>query len=129
MPATGNEGGGSVRILAGLVVLLLVCSPVAWAQGFGGSPDQWFKVTWAPRPHGSRPSIDGYVHNATLYRVANVRLRIEGFDGERPVGERVVWTFGDIAPGDRAYFVAPVVRGATTYRITVVSFDVVSRGG
>src|SRR2546425_12454797 len=38
-------------------------------------------------------------------------------------------TFGDIAPSNRTYFIAPIVRGATTYRITVFSFDLITGGG
>jgi hypothetical protein len=120
----------SASVLAGVLCVLGVLSSAAWAQDFGRSSADWFHVSWEPRAYGTTPSIEGYVHNATLYRVSNVRLRIEGLDAEhRLVGQVFVWTFGDIGPGDRAYFVATVVRGATTYRITVASFDVVSRGG
>lgn len=119
-----------LRTFVGLMVLVAVLGPAAWAQNFAGSSADWFRVSWGPRTYGLRPSIEGYVANHSLYWVSNVRLRIEGLDAAtRPVGERYVWTFGTIAPSDRGYFVAETVRGAATYRITVVSFDVVSRGG
>ncbi len=119
-----------LRTFAGLMIMLVVLGPAAWAQNFGGSTAQWFRVSWGPRTYGVRPSIEGYVHNDSVYWVGNVRLQIEGLDAEtRPVGERYVWTFGNIAPSDRGYFVAESLPGATTYRITVASFDVVSRGG
>jgi hypothetical protein len=126
------EGGGSPieRAVAGLLLVLVVLSPPAWAQDFGRPSDERFRVSWEARSYSPAPSIEGYVHNDTLYRVSNVRLRVEGFDAEkRPVGERFVWAFGDIAPRERSYFVAPSLPRAATYRITVSSFDVVSRGG
>lgn len=119
-----------MRTVVGLVAMVAVLGPAAWAQNFAGPLADRFNVSWGPRTYGLRPSIEGYVANHSLYWVSNVRLRIEGLDAAaRPVGERYVWTFGTIAPSDRGYFVAETVRGATTYRITVVSFDVVSRGG
>jgi hypothetical protein len=125
-----REGFPIERAAAGLLLLLVLLSPAAWAQDFGRPSDERFRVSWETRSYSPAPSLEGYVHNDTLYRVSNVRLRVEGFDAERrPVGELLVWAFGDIAPSDRSYFVAPAVPRAATYRITVSSFDVVSRGG
>jgi hypothetical protein len=125
-----REGFSIERVAVGLLLVLAVLTPAAWAQDFGRSSDQQFRVSWEARSYSPAPSLEGYVHNDTLYRVSNVRLRVEGFDAERrPVGERFIWAFGDIAPNNRSYFVAPSVPRAATYRITVASFDVVSRGG
>jgi hypothetical protein len=37
-----------------------------------------------------------------------------------------VWALGDIDPGSESSFVAEAMPGAVTYRITVISFDIVS---
>ena len=112
------------------VALMLAVSTTVWAQNFGGSPAQWFHVTWDHRGYGPVPTIQGYVQNDSPFRVTNVRLQIDGLDGGgRPVAQAFGWTFGDIARGDRGYFTAPAIPGAAAYQITVSSFDVVSGGG
>ena len=118
------------RVFGVLAMVLAVVSPAtSGAQNFGRPSDQWFRVSWEPRRHGAAPALEGYVYNEWVFWVSDVRLRVEGLDAEsRPVGETFVWTSRSIAPGDRAYFVSPVVPGATGYRITVASFNVV-RGG
>lgn len=117
-------------IVGGLMLMLTVLSPAAWAQNFAGSAAQPFRVSWAPRTYGVRPAIEGYVHNDSPFWVANVRLRVEGLDAEkRPIGERYVWTLGDIPPSNRVYFLAESVPGAASYRISVASYDLMSLGG
>jgi hypothetical protein len=119
------------RLLTLVVLLIIAVSvTVAWAQNFGGSPAPWFHVTWNEHRYGPVLKIEGYVQNASPFRVTNVRLEIDGLDGGgRSVARASGWTFGDIAPGDRGYFSAPAIAGATTYQITVSSFDVISSGG
>ena len=113
-----------------VALIVAVSTTPAWAQNFGGSPAPWFHVTWNNRGYGSVPTIEGYVQNASPFRVTNVRLQIDGLDGGgRPVAQAFGWTFGDIAPGDRGYFTAPAIPGATAYQISVASFDVISSGG
>jgi hypothetical protein len=61
--------------------------------------------------------------------VTDVRLQVEGLDSDRQtVGRTFVWAFGDIAPGGETSFVAEPMPGAVSYRITVVSYDLVSLG-
>jgi hypothetical protein len=48
--------------------------------------------------------------------------------GSHPVGKRVAWAVGDIAPGAETSFRVEVMSGAVTYRIGVLSYDVVSGG-
>ena len=58
-----------------------------------------------------------------------VRLQVEGLDADRhSIGRTLVWAFGDIAPGGETSFVAEPMPGAVNYRITVVSYDLVSLG-
>ncbi len=88
-----------------------------------------FRVSWDMRGYGETPEIEGHVHNGSPFRVTDVQLRVEGLDAaSRPVGQTSAWTFGDIAPGADGYFVVDAIDGATTYRITITSFDLVSLG-
>src|SRR4029453_2128223 len=111
----------------GLVIVLLTTT--ASGQSRGQSPNEWFRVSWAPQVNGATrtPRIEASVHNDSPYRVTNVRLRVEGLDADNhPVGQRSAWAFGDIAPGGETAFVVESVPGAVTYRMTVISFDLVS---
>jgi len=104
----------------GLAVVLL--TPAAWGQNH-----EQFRVSWAPRPHALPSSIEGQVHNDSSFRVTDVRLQVEGLDGNsRPVGQAFAWAIGDIVPGGETSFVVETIPGAVTYRIHVHSFDVVS---
>jgi hypothetical protein len=74
------------------------------------------------------PTIKGNVFNDSPYRVTDVRLQIDGLDADRRlVGRRLAWAFGDIVPGGETSFVAEPLPGAVDYRITVVSYDLVSQ--
>ena len=87
-----------------------------------------FEVSWERRPGGGAPTVGGWVQNNSAFRVSGVRLRVEALDaGHQRVGEIFTYAEGDVLPGGRTYFVAPTVPDATTYRIHVVSFGVVSQ--
>ena len=121
----------TTRALAFALGLVLLTMP-AWGQA-GQTGEQaaqrWFRVSWAPPTEGVVSSIKGSVFNDSPYRVTDVRLQVEGLDPDRqPVGHLLVWAFGDIAPGGETSFVAEPVPGAVSYRITVVSYDLVSLG-
>jgi hypothetical protein len=92
-------------------------------------PLESFRVEWARRTEPwMKPGVEGYVYNDSVYRVSNVRLRIEVLDGaNQRVGERFGWVYGSIDPGGRGYFVLPPPEAGHTYLITVVSFDPISR--
>jgi len=89
-----------------LVLGLVLLTTTAWAQtGPTGeqAAQRGFHVRWAP------PT--------------------EGLDPDRhPVGRTLVWAFGDIVPGGETSFVAEPMPDAVSYRITVVSYDLVSQG-
>src|SRR5262249_34431671 len=110
------------------VALMLAVVATARAQNFGGSPAEWFRISLDPPRGGAVPTLEGYVQNDSPFTVTNVGIQIDGFDDERRrVGKTATWTLGDIAPGKRGYFIAPTIPRATTYQITIWSFDVVSR--
>jgi hypothetical protein len=62
-------------------------------------------------------------------RLTNVRLGVDvlGTDGTA-VAHAFGWVIGDVTPGGRGYFVVPVPTPGTTYRVSVLSFDIVSGG-
>ncbi len=119
----------TTRALAFALGLVLLTMP-AWGQARQTgeqAAQRWFRVSWAPPTEGVVSSIKGSVFNDSPYRVTDVRLQVEGLDPDRqPVGQTLVWAFGDIAPGGETSFVAEPVPGAVSYRITVVSYDLVS---
>jgi len=115
-----------------LVLGLVLLTTTAWAQtGQTGeqAAQRWFHVRWAPPTDGVVSLIKGSVFNDSPYRVTDVRLQVEGLDPDRhPVGRTLVWAFGDIVPGGETSFVAEPMPDAVSYRITVVSYDLVSQG-
>jgi len=110
----------------------LLLTTTAWGQtGQTGeqAAQRWFQVSWAPPTDGVVSIIKGSVLNDSPYRVTDVRLQVEGLDADHhPVGRTLAWAIGDIAPGGETSFVAEPVPGAVSYRITVVSYDLVSLG-
>ena len=117
---------GALVFALGLVLLTI---PASGQVGQTGEPaaQRWFRVSWAPPTEGVVSRIKGSVFNDSPYRVTDVRLQVEGLDSDRhPVGRTLVWAFGDIAPSGETSFVAEPVPGAVNYRITVVSYDLVS---
>jgi len=118
----------TTRALAFALGFVLLTT-TAWGQTSEQAAQRWFRVSWAPPTEGVVSSIKGSVFNDSPYRVTDVRLQVEGLDPDRqPVGRTLVWAFGDIAPGGETSFVAEPVPGAVSYRITVVSYDLVSLG-
>lgn len=117
----------AVRIPYAFGLVLILPTTGAWGQSYDG----WFRVSWAPEPEGAtrNPRIEATVHNDSRYRVTDVQLRVEGLNADNhQVGQRVVWALGDIAPSGETSVVAETIPGAVNYRITVVSFDLVSVG-
>lgn len=94
-----------------------------------GSSEHAFRFESELRAYGPGPAIEGYVYNDGRSRLTNIRLRIEvlGADGV-VTAEAFGWVVGDVVPGGRGYFVVRVPAMAATHRISVLSFDVVSRG-
>jgi len=91
---------------------------------------QEFSVRWEPQQLADRATaLKGYVDNRTQLRVTNVRLRVEALDGAgQVVGQSLGWVLGDVPGGGRGYFTVPLEATGATYRVSVVSYDVVSRG-
>lgn len=90
------------------------------------SPDS-FRIEWVRRPAWMRPGVDGYLYNESRWRVTNVRVRAQVVDGNgTAIRESAVSVFGNAVPGTRTFFTLPPIADGESYRLTVVSFDLVS---
>src|SRR5438132_8316438 len=75
------------------------------------------------------PRIEGYVKNRALYNRQNVRLHVAVIDdGGTPVGEAAGWVFGNVFSGGQTYFVIAIPRTGASYRVTITSYDIATRG-
>ena len=71
--------------------------------------------------------VEGYVYNGLPWRITNVRLRVEGVDGNGTVTASTSgWVMGDVTAGGRGYFYVPLSSPAKTYRASIESFDKVT---
>ena len=118
--------GAIFRWVASALTLVLGFGGAARAQDLHGALLEALTVELVRAPH---PRLEGYVTNHSLYTLQNVRLHVAVLDAaETTVGEASGWVFGNLFPGGRTYFVVSIPRVGATYRVTVTSWDVVSRG-
>ncbi len=112
--------------LASYLLILVFSAGTAHAQNPGA---QSFQVEWQMRSgEHFRPGIEGYIYNHSSYRVGNVRLKVEVLDAtNRVIREQFGWVYGAIDAGGRGYFTLKPLRPDETCRITVESFDLLSR--
>ena len=116
-----------VAAVAAFGLVLGLATPPVMGQSSDRSPDSWFRANWQAWPESLPSKIRGSVYNDSPFRVMNVRLRVEGFgDDKHEVGERSTWAIGDIAPDGETGYAVEAIPGAVDYRVSVVSFDVVS---
>jgi len=121
--------GVAMRASLALGLVLVLLTTAAWGQNTDGSANRWFRVSWEPSRDGAPFTIEGQVFSDSPYRVTNVRLQLEGLDADsQPVSRTFAWALGDIPPRGETSFVVETIPGAVTYRIAVVSFDLVSLG-
>jgi hypothetical protein len=117
----------AMRVSLALGLALVLMTGVAWGQSHNQSANGSFRVTWEPWKDGRAGTIHGHVYNDSPLRVTDVRLRVEGLSADgHPVGNAFAWALGDVVPGGETSFVVYGMPGAVTYRIGVVSYDVVS---
>ena len=91
---------------------------MASASSFRGEED---------REAPTRGAVAGWVYNDSREMVGLVRLRMEVVDETgKVVGSQQGWAYGNLRPGDRAYFRIPIPEQKGTRRITVESFVVQS---
>jgi hypothetical protein len=92
--------------------------------------DRYFRFEYQVTPSATRPVVSGYVYNMSPGTPAErMQLTIESLDASgNVIGKSSTWVLGNVPPGNRAYFSASAVPGAS-YRVQVLSFDWGSRGG
>jgi hypothetical protein len=118
------------RILVSVVIVTLLlgggraCAETDAAE----SLSRWFTLEWQVTRSPRGPVIEGYVYNKTNRGVFRMLLGVERLDGAgHVVGRSTVWVSG-VPPGNRAFFQAKTAE-ATGYRVQVLNFDWVGRGG
>lgn len=92
--------------------------------------DRYFRIEYQVASSGARPVVSGYVYNLHPGTPAErMQLSVESLDASgNVIGKSSTWVLGNVPPGNRAYFSASAVPGAS-YRVQVLSFDWGSRGG
>ena len=111
-----------VRLVAFLSVATLLVAPARAAE-----PDSVGSLTveWAmSRDAQGYPTLQGYINNLYEVPVDNVTIRIDGFDEAGQTLSSEVTLIEGPVPGDgRTYFEVLAPEGATSYRVTVDSFE------
>jgi hypothetical protein len=120
-----------------LAVALLAEAPVlaraagaAETYGIPGS-ERYFRVDWDVHSGGRRGrSIRGYVNNDSGTHAGSIRVAVDALDASGQVtGTAVHQVLGIAPPFSRLYFELPASGGADRYRVRVLSWDWVGRGG
>lgn len=123
--------------MRGVRLALMLAAAVAIAVGSAAAAnyaqetlDRYFRLEYEVAHSSTRPVVSGYVYNLNPGTPAErMRLSIEALDGSgNVVATSSTWVLGNVPPGNRAYFSAPVAPAAS-YRVQVQSFDWGSRGG
>ncbi|HEV8643783.1 MAG TPA: hypothetical protein VGV13_22175 [Methylomirabilota bacterium] len=121
-----------IGLVSLLVIPPLIASPGrTLAQNFatyGG--EQFFKIEWEPAERKGKPEVRGYLDNAWGEPAVNVRLRVESLDAAGSVIATTIGRIPDVVmPGTRAYFEVEIPAKAPSYRVSVLSYDWLERGG
>ena len=117
------------RILAAALAAVVAAAAPEWgarnAEAQMASASS-FRVE-EDRDAPTRGAIAGWVYNDSRETVGLVRMRLEVLDDSgKVVGNQMGWAYGNLRPGDRAYFRIPLPEQKGTRRITVESFVIQS---
>jgi hypothetical protein len=124
------------RVWTAVLVALLVSTSLAGCDGVSAGPnfatetlDRYFTLKWDVVPAAGGSVVEGYVYNNSALIADRMRLRIDHLDAEgKVVGSSTTWVAGGVPGNSRAWFAAPVPTAAR-YRVEVLSFDWLGRGG
>jgi hypothetical protein len=120
-----------IRVALVLVTIVLIAAGSAAAATYAQETlDRYFRIEFQVAAASPRPVISGYIYNLNSGVDADrMQLAIERLDAAGQVtGSSSTWVLGGVPAGSRAFFSAPVA-SAASYRIQVLSFDWVHRGG
>ncbi len=117
-------------ILAGCAT---VTAPADWQPG-NLQPQiigwqQYFRIQWTATPRGAGVLIDGYITNTWGFPAQRVRVLVNGYDAAGTnVGQRIAWGPNEITPGGRVFFDVTVPSGASSYDVSIFSWNWVQMG-
>jgi hypothetical protein len=73
--------------------------------------------------------VEGFIYNHSALIADRMRLSIHQLDANgNVVGTTTTWVLGTVPANNRSWFQAPVPPAAS-YRVEILSFDWVGRGG
>lgn len=118
------------RVWISLLALSLLTSPAVAGPNFAKATlDYYFNVEWQAASSKRGPVVEGYVYNKSALQADRMRIRVEQLDGGgNVVGTTDAWVLGGVPPNNRAWFQVRVPQ-APSYRVEVLSFDWLGRGG
>lgn len=118
------------RIGPALLAPLLLASMALAAPIYApGSLDHYFGLDWQPATTARGPVVEGFIYNRSGLGADRMRLSIHQLDASgNVVGTTTTWVLGTVPPNNRTWFQAPVP-AAASYRVEILSFDWVGRGG
>jgi hypothetical protein len=114
--------------IVSLVVLGVIDPATSQTQGDVAT---LLSIDWKPVAEACcPPRLEGYIYNASTYRIGSVRLRVEALDGSNHVvRESLAWVYVSVPARDRAYFSLRRPPSGEVFRLTVESFVLVAREG
>jgi len=119
----------TARVLAvALLIFVAAGAPMLGTRiaGAQSASPASFRVE-VDREAPTRGAVAGWLYNDSREMVGLVRLRLEVVDESGKVlATQLGWAYGNLRPGDRAYFRIPLPEQKGTRRITVESFVVQS---
>jgi len=118
------------RVCIALLAPLLVASTALAQSNYApGSLDASFQLEWTATPAARGTKIEGFVYNRSGLIADRMRLSLHQLDAAgNVVGTTAIWVMGTVPADNRAWFEA-VVPAAPGYRVEVLSFDWLGRGG
>ena len=86
--------------------------------------ERYFKLQWEGADYRGRPAVRGSILNDFGFPARQVRLLIDSLDTAGAVtAQTIAYVPGDLTPGTRHYFEAPVPAAAASYRVLVFQWE------
>jgi hypothetical protein len=118
------------------VSVLVLSATSALAQGTSRltplvvDGERYFKLEWQAADQNGRPRVHGSILNDYGFAARKVRLLIDSLDATGGVtAQTLSYVPGDLTPGARYYFEAPVPARAASYRVAVFQWEWIQAGG
>ncbi|HEX6211362.1 MAG TPA: FxLYD domain-containing protein [Methylomirabilota bacterium] len=116
----------AIAVLAPLLLASLALAGPIYAPG---TLDHYFGLDWRPATTARGPVVEGFIYNRSGLIADRMRLSVHQLDASgNVVGTTTTWVLGTVPPDNRAWFQVRVP-AAASYRVEILSFDWVGRGG